>query len=137
MIHRLTCGVPFDYAQASSAGLGSIAWMADAALEAPLFHVTSRVRDDSQGGLSATFERWALRTSSEKIPAKCSAACATVEERPFQGRVNGRKLKRALAPVVVFFCGSRGRFTGAKALPSRDTLRGAGSAALPRDFTRP
>ena len=45
----------------------------------------------------------------------CYAVFATVEERPFQGRVRGRKWMQASAPVVVFLCDSENGSRGAKA----------------------
>jgi len=53
-----------------------------------------------------------LRGETFDLRLFCFADCATVEERPFQGRVRRRARMRALAPVVVFLCssedGSRG-----------------------------
>jgi hypothetical protein len=75
----------------------------DAALEAPLFHGTPDVLGDA-----------CFLDRESSTYTLCSTACATVEERPFEGRVRRRARTRASAPVVVFLCGSENGSRGLK-----------------------
>ena len=65
------------------------------------------------GNLPRVFTPTALSSLAER--SLCYAECATVEERPFQGRVRKWMRTRALAPVVVFLCGAENDSRGAKA----------------------